>query len=86
MASELPPIVPLSRLVWTLFFLFTAFHLLANYEAVRVVTMETLNKARLHILMTSFLSMGTIPSVGVVNAREPILLRTCQYVSPVPHL
>ena len=63
------------RLVWTLFVVFTIFHLLANYCAVRVVTMETLNQTRLHLLMTTYLNTATIPSVEEVNAREPIL--TC---------
>lgn len=57
--------------------LFTAFHLSANYRAVRVVTMETLNKARLHLLVTTYLIRGTVPSVREVNNREPILLRKC---------
>ena len=60
--------------------LFTAFHLLANYRAVRVVTMETLNKTRLHLLITTYLSRGTVPSVRDVNRREPILLGMCGHV------
>lgn len=67
-------------MVWTLFVLFTAFHLLANYRAVSVVAMETLNKARLHLLMTSYLSTGAVLSVSKVNAREPILLGKAVYV------
>lgn len=66
----------LLRLVWVLFVAFTTFHLLANYRAVRVVTMETLNQARLHLVMTSYLREGKVPSVNVVNLREPILAST----------
>lgn len=62
-----------SRLVWTLFILFTIFHLLANHRAVSVVAMETLNQNRLHLLVSSYFVTGTIPSVAEVNAREPIL-------------
>lgn len=67
----------LSRLVWTLFVVFTLFHLLANYCAVRVVTMETLNQTRLHLLMITYLRTATVPSVEEVNAREPILTCVC---------
>ena len=44
--SVLPPC---SR-VWSLFIVFTLLHLLANYRAVSVVCMETLNKNRSHSL------------------------------------
>ena len=63
------------RLVWTLFVVFTVLHLLANHRAVSVVSMETFNKARLHLVMKSYLSTTTIPIVNKVNAREPILSR-----------
>ena len=40
-----PASIPYS-LVWSLFVVFTMLHLLANYKAVSVVCMETLNKNR----------------------------------------
>lgn len=68
-SQPLPPL----RLVWTLFVVFTLLHLLANYRAVSVVSMETLNKARLHLLISTYLGTGRVPSVKAVNVREPIL-------------
>lgn len=63
------------RLVWTLFIFFTLCHLLANHRAVSVVSMETLNQGRLHLLMELYLSKGTVPTVDRINFREPILSR-----------
>ena len=71
------------RLVWVLFVAFTTLHLLANYRAVRVVTMETLNQARLHLVMMSYLSKSEVPLVNAINLREPILTRRFLYVSVV---
>lgn len=62
-----------SRLTWTLFICFTAFHLIANHRAVSVVALETLNKNRLHILMQHYLANGSGLTVHYVNIREPIL-------------
>ena len=62
-----------SRLTWTLFICFTAFHLIANHRAVSVVALETLNKNRLHILMQHYLASGSGLTVHQVNIREPIL-------------
>ena len=62
------------RLVWSLFVVFTILHLLANYRAVSVVSMETLNKSRLHLVMSTYLRTGRIPEVAWVNAREPVVL------------
>ena len=67
---------PTTRLIWLLFIVFTALHLFANYRAVSVVCMETLNQARLHIAVHHYLSHGAIPSVAVVNSQEPIVLHT----------
>ena len=74
-------VILLCRLVWSLFVVFTFFHLYANYKAVSAVKMETLNQQRLHIVLTDYLSTGAVPSPASVNAREPILggIRMCHH-------
>ena len=63
------------RLVWTLFTIFTCVHLWANYSAVTSVIMETLNQARLHILVNDFFSRESVglPSIKDTNFREPVI-------------
>ncbi|KAK9534791.1 hypothetical protein VZT92_007214 [Zoarces viviparus] len=58
----------------SLFLLFTVLHLFANYKAVRSVVMETLNEARLSIVLKGFLRDGRVPSPLEANQREPVLL------------
>ena len=69
----------LGRLTWFLFFLFTFFHLYANYRAVTCVVMNTLNQARLHIIMKEYLTteLVHILSPAEANAREPVLRSKC---------
>ncbi|CAN9506007.1 unnamed protein product [Ophioblennius macclurei] len=57
-----------------LFFVFTVFHLFANYKAVRSVVMETFNEARLSIVFRCYLRDGQILSPMDANRREPVLL------------
>ena len=61
------------RLVWVLYCVFTTLHLYANYQAVSVVCMETLNGNRLHIIMEDLLNSGQMPQPPWVNKREPLL-------------
>uniref|UniRef100_A0A8B9M3H6 Zgc:162613 n=1 Tax=Astyanax mexicanus TaxID=7994 RepID=A0A8B9M3H6_ASTMX len=61
-------------LTFILFFLFTALHLFANYKAVRSVIMETLNEARLSIVLQQYLLDGRILSPAEANQREPVFL------------
>jgi hypothetical protein len=56
-------------------------HLLANHRAVSVVCMETLNKNRLHIVMTDYLSTGSVSTPTSVNAREPIIWASTRQLS-----
>lgn len=72
--SLLPPPTHTHRLIWCLFVVFTFLHLYANYQAVSVVKLETLNRKRLHILMSDYLATGHMPSPASVNTREPILM------------
>lgn len=64
----------LLRFVWTLFFFFTLLHLYSNYKAVSVVSMETLNCNRLHLLMRNLFLNGTISEPSIINREEPLLL------------
>lgn len=64
----------LLRLTFILFFLFTVLHLFANYKAVRSVVMETLNEARLSIILQQYLRDGRVLSPAEANQREPVFL------------
>lgn len=57
-----------------LFLLFTVLHLFANYKAVRSVVMETLNEARLSIVVQQYLRDGRVLSPLEANRREPVFL------------
>ncbi|VDM75076.1 unnamed protein product [Strongylus vulgaris] len=59
-------------LIWFLFMVFTAVHLYANYRAVRALNMETLNLKRATILIRSWLSLNSIPSIQECNEAEPL--------------
>ncbi|XP_056111190.1 RUS1 family protein C16orf58 homolog isoform X1 [Rhinichthys klamathensis goyatoka] len=61
-------------LTFILFFLFTVLHLFANYKAVRSVVMETLNEARLSIVLHRYLLNGQVLSPLEANQREPVFL------------
>ncbi|XP_078125769.1 RUS family member 1 isoform X2 [Sander vitreus] len=61
-------------LTLSLFFLFTVLHLFANYKAVRSVVMETLNEARLSIVLQQYLRDRRMLSPLEANQREPIFL------------
>ncbi|XP_051742343.1 RUS1 family protein C16orf58 homolog isoform X3 [Ctenopharyngodon idella] len=61
-------------LTFTLFFLFTLLHLFANYKAVRSVVMETLNEARLSIVLHRYLQTGQLLSPLEANQKEPVFL------------
>ncbi|XP_068584112.1 RUS family member 1 [Cebidichthys violaceus] len=58
----------------SLFLLFTVLHLFANYKAVRSVVMETLNEARLSIVLQRYLRDGRVLSPLEANQREPVFL------------
>ena len=61
-------------LTLSLFFLFTALHLFANYKAVRSVVMETFNEARLSIVLQQYLRDGRVLSPADANRQEPVFL------------
>lgn len=61
-------------LTLSLFFLFTVLHLFANYKAVRSVVMETLNEARLCIVLQRYLRDRQILSPPEANQVEPVFL------------
>ncbi|XP_042331763.1 RUS family member 1 isoform X2 [Sceloporus undulatus] len=61
-------------LTYSLYGLFTILHLYANYRAVRAVCMETLNRARLCLVLRHFLQQGKVLGPDVANPQEPLLL------------
>ncbi|XP_076852171.1 RUS family member 1 [Brachyhypopomus gauderio] len=70
----IPLITNNPKLTFILFFLFTILHLFANYKAVRSVVMETLNEARLSIVLHQYLLDGRILSPAEANQKEPVFL------------
>ncbi|XP_060112605.1 RUS family member 1 [Heteronotia binoei] len=62
------------HLTYALYALFTILHLYANYRAVRAVCMETLNQARLRLVLRHFLRWGKVPGPALANPKEPLLL------------
>ncbi|KAL4223503.1 hypothetical protein ACF0H5_016974 [Mactra antiquata] len=63
-------------LIWMLYFIFTSLHLYANYSAVKGVVMESINQARLHIILKEYFQSGDILPSNVVNRQEPLLWKT----------
>ncbi|XP_036409111.1 RUS1 family protein C16orf58 homolog isoform X2 [Megalops cyprinoides] len=70
----IPLVTDNAWLTFTLFFFFTILHLLANYRAVRSVVMETLNEARLSILLHQYLQDSQVLCPSEANLREPVFL------------
>ncbi|BFZ18691.1 hypothetical protein BsWGS_21730 [Bradybaena similaris] len=60
-------------IIWALYVLFTTMHLFANYKAVTSVRMETLNQARLHLILRHYLETDDVLDVKTVNYLEPVL-------------
>lgn len=59
--------------VWTLFLVFTFFHLIFNYLAVSAVELDCLNEQRCNILLKSYVMENQILSPKVVAKKENIL-------------
>ncbi|KAI5097089.1 RUS1 family protein C16orf58-like isoform X1 [Silurus meridionalis] len=77
----IPLVTENTVLTFVLFFFFTALHLFANFKAVRSVVMETLNEARLAIVLRQYLLDGQILGPAEGNRREPVFL---EYKTDVP--
>lgn len=60
-------------LVWILFVLFVVGHLMANYNAVKAVVMNTFNRNRFHIACQEYFRTGRVLSPLKVNKQEPVL-------------
>uniref|UniRef100_A0A0B7BU16 DUF647 domain-containing protein n=1 Tax=Arion vulgaris TaxID=1028688 RepID=A0A0B7BU16_9EUPU len=60
-------------IIWTLFVVFTGLHLFANYKAVTSVCMETLNQARLHLIVRHYLEKDEVLDVKTINHMEPVV-------------
>nr|XP_049601256.1 RUS1 family protein C16orf58 homolog isoform X8 [Syngnathus scovelli] len=76
----IPLVTDNPALTISLFFLFTALHLFANYKAVRSVVMETLNEERLSIALRRFLHDGRVLTPMEANRQEPVFLARRSYV------
>ncbi|KAL0993295.1 hypothetical protein UPYG_G00105790 [Umbra pygmaea] len=70
----IPLVTDNSPLTLVLFFLFTILHLFANFKAVRSVVMETLNEARLSIVLQQYLKDGRVLSPLEANHKESVFL------------
>ncbi|XP_028913528.1 RUS family member 1 [Ornithorhynchus anatinus] len=68
----LPLVSDRPSLCLPLFLLFTSLHLYANFRAVRAVVMETLNEARLRLVLEHFLREGQVLSLASANEKEPL--------------
>uniref|UniRef100_A0A2D4NVH3 Uncharacterized protein n=1 Tax=Micrurus surinamensis TaxID=129470 RepID=A0A2D4NVH3_MICSU len=70
----IPLVVDNLLLTYVFYALFTILHLYANYQAVRAICMETVNRARLHLVLQHYLKWGEVPGPAVINPQEPLLL------------
>ncbi|KAM8825242.1 RUS family member 1 [Synchiropus picturatus] len=68
----IPLVTDNPALTLSLFFVFTVLHLVANYNAVRSVVMETLNEARLSIVLQHYLDDKQLLSPAEANRQEPV--------------
>ena len=73
-------------LVWVLFFVFTALHLLANYRAVCFVVMETYNLPRLQLSVQHFLQTHHVLNPKQIAKLDPVLSRPGLFCSVRPGL
>ncbi|GMR36271.1 hypothetical protein PMAYCL1PPCAC_06466, partial [Pristionchus mayeri] len=69
----LPTVSGKRTLIWCLFGLFTAVHLLANYRAVRSLRFDVFNRNRAAIVIRHYFTTGSILPVSVANEREPLV-------------
>eukprot|EP00026_Physarum_polycephalum_P008734 Phypoly_transcript_08834.p1 GENE.Phypoly_transcript_08834~~Phypoly_transcript_08834.p1 ORF type:complete len:422 (+),score=62.60 Phypoly_transcript_08834:50-1315(+) len=60
-------------LTWSLFLMFTICHLFCNYKGLRAVRLDTFNRQRADIFLSSYRKNGKILSPDEVSANETIL-------------
>ncbi|KAK3927586.1 RUS family member 1 [Frankliniella fusca] len=60
--------------VWLMFAIFTFMHIYANYQAVKSLTISTLNSARLNIVINTYLEKGIVLDPDTVNKQEAVIL------------
>ncbi|CAG2228046.1 RUS1 family protein homolog,RUS1 family protein C16orf58 homolog,RUS1 family protein C16orf58 [Mytilus edulis] len=72
----IPIVTGKPMIIWSLFVIFTCLHLFANYRAVTCVVMESLNQARLNIIIKDYIKTGIIPQPKIVNFKEPVIWKT----------
>ncbi|GMS84045.1 hypothetical protein PENTCL1PPCAC_6220, partial [Pristionchus entomophagus] len=71
----LPTVSGKRTVIWCLFGLFTAVHLLANYRAVRSLRFDVFNRNRFAIVIRHYFFTGSILPVSMTNEREPLVER-----------
>ncbi|KAL2650196.1 hypothetical protein R1flu_018324 [Riccia fluitans] len=62
-----------SLAIWITFLTLTAFHMYANYRAVRSLCLTSLNRNRAELLLEAFTSSGKVLSPSEVASRENVL-------------
>ena len=62
-----------SSLIWQLFVIFVLGHLIANYNAVKSVIMNTFNRNRFYLLTQHYFKTNDILTPFVCNKLEPVL-------------
>ena len=76
------PLVSHSQYLPFIMFVFLALlHVYSNYRAVSCLVINTLNTARLNILLDNFLATGRVSTPEVINKLEPVLVPFTERVS-----
>ena len=70
----LPLVTGSQALPFLLFLLLATLHVYCNYRAVSCLVINTLNTARLHILLDRLVSSGQVSSPSQVNKLEPVMV------------
>nr|XP_045603680.1 RUS family member 1-like [Procambarus clarkii]XP_045603681.1 RUS family member 1-like [Procambarus clarkii] len=83
--TVLPIITSSFLLTWIIFLMCVVLHLLANYQAVRAVKMESLNRPRLLYILDKWFSTATVPGVEETNLSEPLLFGAAFIPNYFPH-
>lgn len=81
----LPLIISNFILTWVTFILCVVMHLLANYQAVRSVRMESLNRPRLLYTLDKWTTSASVPGIDETNLTEPLLTGAAFIPDFFPH-
>jgi len=70
-------------LIWPLFILFVVGHLLANYNAVKSVIIQTFNRNRFHIVAQAYFKQNLILPPYECNRNEPVLWTVSRFFTHI---